>query len=150
MHLQYSELERRDFFFLLPSLHMSGQILRGITSSWMTRKQRPCLDNRHSSRSEPLFPFLPRCQVHIHDTLSRTHPLLLSSLHPSPPLHQFIKVVTRLSLQSESERAPWQRMKGKSTGIKFQRNCLLNCGPQLLKFYPWFCVTAAVMNSVWL
>lgn len=45
---------------------------------------------------------------------------------------------------------PWQRMKEKSTGIKFQCNCLLNCGLQLLKFYPWFCVTTAVMNSVWL
>ena len=38
----------------------------------------------------------------------------------------------------------------KSTGIKFQCNCLLNCGLQLLKFYPWFCVTTAVMNSAWL
>lgn len=141
MHLQYTELERRDFS---SSLHMSGQILQGISSSWMTRKQRPCLDNWHSSSSEALFPFLPRCQVHIHDTPHPPAPSL------SLPLHQFIKVVTRLSLQSESERAPWQRMKGKSTGIKFQRNCLLNCGPQLLKFYPWFCVTAAVMNSVWL
>lgn len=44
--------------------------------------------------------------------------------------------------------SPWHRMKAKSTGIKFQCNCLLNCGLQLLKSYPWFCVTTAVMNSV--
>lgn len=71
---------------------------------------------------------------------------------PPPPLPclTFIKVVTLLSLQSESECAPGKEMKKKSTGIKFQCNCLLNCGLQLLKFYPWSCVTTAVMNSVWL
>lgn len=45
---------------------------------------------------------------------------------------------------------PWRGMGEKSTGIKFQCNCLLNCGLQILKFYPWFCVTTAVMNSAWL
>lgn len=85
MYLQCTELERRDFF---SSLHMSGQILQGISSSWMTRKQRPCLDNWHSSSSQALFPFLPRCQVHIHDTLNRAPPLApslsaLASIHQS-------------------------------------------------------------------
>lgn len=85
-----------------------------------------------------------------------SHPTPLSPPPPTPPRpplcspHQFIKPVTWLSLQSKSERAPWQRTRGKSTGIKFQRNCLLNCGPQLLKFHPRFRVTVAVMNSVWL
>lgn len=45
---------------------------------------------------------------------------------------------------------PWRGVGEKSTGIKFQCNCLLNCGLQILKFYPWFCVTTAVMNSAWL
>lgn len=62
----------------------------------------------------------------------------------------FIKVVTPVVFAERIRMRPWQRMKEKSTGIKFQCNCLLNCGLQLLKFYPRFCVTTAVMNSVWL
>lgn len=62
------------------------------------------------------------------------------------PLHcpTLIKAVTLLSLcDRDSEYAPGEEWGEKSTGIKFQCNCLLNCGLQLLKFYPWFCVTAA-------
>lgn len=83
---------------------------------------------------------------------------LVSSAHPwhvtllSLPLVclTFIKVVTPVVFAEQIRMRPWQRMKEKSTGIKFQCNCLLNCGLQLLKFYPRFCVTTAVMNSVWL
>lgn len=66
------------------------------------------------------------------------------------PCLTFIKVVTPVVFAERIRMRPWQRMKEKSTGIKFQCNCLLNCGPQLLKLYPWFCATTAVMNSVWL
>ena len=81
---------------------------------------------------------------------------LVSSAHPwhfpALPLIclTFIKVVTPVVFAERIRMRPWQRMKEKSTGIKFQCNCLLNCGLQLLKFYPRFCVTTAVMNSVWL
>lgn len=79
-----------------------------------------------------------RCQVHV-------------ALFPRPSLpasiHQSCNPVV---FAGRIRMCPWQRKKGKSTGIKFQRNCLLNCGLQLLKFYPRFCVTAAVMNSAWL
>lgn len=61
-----------------------------------------------------------------------------------------IKAVTPVVFALRIRMCPWQRMREKSTGIKFQCNCLLNCGLQLLKFYPWFCVTTAVMNSAWL
>lgn len=82
------------------------------------------------------------CQVHIHDTfLSLSPPLSPASIHQSCNPVVFAERI---------RMCPWQRMKEKSTGIKFQCNCLLNCGLQLLKFYPWFCVTTAVMNSVWL
>lgn len=85
--------------------------------------------------------------MHIHDTfLSLPLP---PSLPPSPlpHIHQSCNPVV---FAERIRMCPWQRMKEKSTGIKFQCNCLLNCGLQLLKFYPWFCVTTAVMNSVWL
>ncbi len=82
-------------------------------------------------------------------------PFLVSSAHPwhspLPPspasIHQSCYPVV---FARRIRMCPWQRKKEKSTGIKFQCNCLLNCGLQLLKFYPWFCVTTAVMNSVWL
>lgn len=69
------------------------------------------------------------------------------SLSPPASIHQTCNPVV---FAGRIRMCPWQPKKGKSTGIKFQRNCLLNCGLQLLKFYPRFCVTAAVMNSAWL
>lgn len=86
------------------------------------------------------------------------HPLLVSSAHPwhfsrpfSPsPLPRIYQSCNPVVFAERIRMCPWQRMKEKSTGIKFHCNCLLNCGLQLLKFYPWFCVTTAVMNSVWL
>ena len=83
----------------------------------------------------------PRCQVCIHDTFRSPSP------SPLPHIHQSCNPVV---FAERIRMCPWQRMKEKSTGIRFQCNCLLNCGLQLLKFYPWFCVTTAVMNSVWL
>lgn len=61
-----------------------------------------------------------------------------------------IKAVTPVVFALQFRMCPWQGMREKSTGIKFQCNCLLNCGLHLLKFYPWFCVTTAVMNLAWL
>lgn len=121
---------------------MPGQIPESNSSFWMTRKQGPCLDDwLYSNRAGFIsIPFW--CQVHIHDTF-------LSPLSPtlSPvSIHQSCNAVV---FAERIRMCPWQRMKEKSTGIKFQCNCLLNCGLQLLKFYPWFCVTTAVMNSVW-
>lgn len=69
------------------------------------------------------------------------------SLSPPASIHQTCNPVV---FAGRIRMCPWQPKKGKSTGIKFQRNCLLNCGLQLLKCYPRFCVTAAVMNSAWL
>lgn len=80
-----------------------------------------------------------RCQVH-----AAPFP------HPSLPPHSIHQSCNPVVFAGRIRMCPWQRQKGKSTGIKFQRNCLLNCGLQLLKFYPRFCVTAAVMNSAWL
>lgn len=73
----------------------------------------------------------------------------LSLSLPSFSLHflAFVRVVTPVVSAEWIRLSPWHRMKAKSTGIKFQCNCLLNCGLQLLKSYPWFCVTTAVMNS---
>lgn len=73
----------------------------------------------------------------------------MTPLHTTPPthIHQSCNAVV---FAERMRMCPWPGMKEKSTGIKFQCNCLLNCGLQLLKFYPWFCVTTAVMNSVWL
>lgn len=72
-----------------------------------------------------------------------------SLFSPSSPLTS-IKAVTLVVLVGRIRTRLWQGTKEKSTGIKFQRNCLLNCGLQLLKFHPWFCVTTALMNSAWL
>lgn len=152
MQLQNSELARRDSFYRCCFfLFFFGPcfILQGVGSSWMTTKQA-AVPGPLQLRQLGGFISTPSSVSSARPRHSPTPPL---SHPPRPPFcspHQFIKPVTRLSLQSESERAPWQRTRGKSTGIKFQRNCLLNCGPQLLKFHPRFCVTAAVMNSVWL
>ena len=81
------------------------------------------------------------CQVHMHDTFWSFPP------SPVPNIYQSCNPVV---FAEQTIMCPWQRMKEKSTGIRFRCNCLLNCGLQLLKFYPWCCVTAAVMNSVWL
>lgn len=81
------------------------------------------------------------CQVHMHDTFGSFSP------SPLPHIYQSCNPVV---FAERTIMCPWQRMKEKSTGIRFRCNCLLNCGLQLLKFYPWCCVTAAVMNSVWL
>lgn len=120
---------------------MSGQILESNSSFWMTRKQKPCLDGWLNPSGEALFPSLLGVKC-----TSMT--LFSPSLPPSSvSIHQSCYPVV---FAERIRMCPWQRMKEKSTGIKFQCNCLLNCGLQLLKFYPWFCVTTAVMNSVWL
>lgn len=80
------------------------------------------LDDHQTSGRAWTTAALPAGRLHFHcfrgvkcTTLS--HPTPLSTPpHPRTPLcspHQFIKPVTRLSLQSESERAPWHRTKGK-------------------------------------
>lgn len=120
---------------------MSGQILESNSSSWMTRKQRACLDNWLYSSGEALFPSLLGVKCTSMTLFSLSLPLFPASIHQSCNPVVFAEWI---------RMCPWQRMKEKSTGIKFQCNCLLNCGLQLLKFYPWFCVTTAVMNSVWL
>lgn len=91
-------------------------------------------------------------------TMSSAHPWLGQALWCSASLYllfllslyflAFVRVVTPVVSAEWIRLSPWHRMKAKSTGIKFQCNCLLNCGLQLLKSYPWFCVTTAVMNSV--
>lgn len=120
---------------------MPGQILESNSSFWMTRKQGPCLDGWLCSWGEALFPSLLGVKCTFMTLFSPALPLSPASIHQSCNPVVFAERI---------RMCPWQRMKEKSTGIKFQCNCLLNCGLKLLKFYPWFCVTTAVMNSVWL
>lgn len=83
--------------------------------------------------------FFPQQHVLVHPEISFCPSSLTS-----------IKAGTLVVLVGRIRTRLWQRTKEKSTGIKFQCNCLLNCGLQLLKFHPWFCVTTALMNSAWL
>lgn len=113
-------------------------MLESNSSFWMTWKQGARLDDWLYSGGKALFPSLlgVKCTS-----------MTLFSPSPLPHIYQSCNPVV---FAERIRMCPWQRMKEKSTGIKFQCNCLLNCGLQLLKFYPWFCVTTAVMNSVWL
>lgn len=119
---------------------MSEHMLDSNTGDFCEWLEKSWLSLDSSSSGEPLFPSLPGVKC-----VSMT--LLSPSRSPMPRIRQSCNPVV---FAQWIRMCLWQKMKEKSTGIKFQCNCLLNCGPQLLKFYPWFCVTTAVMNSVWL
>lgn len=134
------ELGRRELL-VFPSFKCQGRSWRVIVlSGWLENRDHAWTAGSILAGRLYFYPFL----------VSSAHPWHFSLPLSLIPPRQFIKVCNPVVFAERIRMCPWQRMKEKSTGIKFQCNCLLNCGLQLLKFYPWFCVTTAVMNSVWL